>query len=142
MNVGYQGVTMKKNEQLHARRFHPPGHSNYHNIKPNVIFINSGSLIRHELSKALLAIQIHKFGDYLFNDTIKKAIKTIEKEIKNQGFSKNPTSFLTEACPNSEPNRRIDIVQLSDITRIEIETNPKEQKEAAQDGSITLTERI
>ena len=115
-------------------KYHIPGCSNIHRIKKNVIFISDTNTIRHELAKSLGAIMLSRFGDIKFNARMIAYLTIIDEEIKLMNFAKNPTDFLTEAVPNSDSSRRIDLVSLKDCTHYEFETNHKIKK----DGAVTI----
>jgi len=111
------------------RKYHIKGQSNVHSVKKNVIFLNAHNTIKHELAKSLGAIMLHRFGDVKFSDDIKLALEWIQSEVCKFHFEKNRTDFLTEASPNDEPDRVVDLVNLNEpipeYARFEFETNLK-----------------
>ena len=124
---------MNKQELKNYFTYHPPGGTPLKNVKRNVIFISNGNSIRHELAKALGAIMVHKWGDVKFSEKIIDLLAKLEIETNNQfwGWAEEETSFLTEAVPNNEKNRRVDLVNLRTKDHIEFETNSKIKKENA-----------
>jgi hypothetical protein len=128
------GETLNKEINKNYRSYHIPGQANHQSVKKNVIFISRANSIKHELSKCLGSIMIHKFGDVKFNRTILEAIKTIEYEIKQFNMPENPCDFITEACPNDRKDRRIDLVNIHHKDEFEFETDHTIKKE----GAITI----
>lgn len=64
--------------------YHIPGTTEIQRVKRSVVFLNRGNKVSHELAKSLGAIMLSKYGDLKFNKKIKKAIKKIEEELKNE----------------------------------------------------------
>jgi len=77
-----------------------------------------------------------KHGDIKFTEETKKYIEFLSEKIKfdMKEFPKVKVDFITEACPNRELHRRVDLVKLDTDTRIEFETNHKVKK----DNSLTV----
>jgi len=128
----------KENVKRHWLLYHIPSMSNIHRIKRDAIFVSNINTFKHELAKSLGAIMIKRFGDVKFNDKIIEAISLIDKEIATFGFTKNPSSFLTEAERNlrkGEPRRRVDLINLVTGDELEFETNHKILK---KEGAITI----
>ena len=107
------------------------------NCKKNVIHLGANELIKHELSKCVGAIMIHKWGDVQFNANIIQQIDTLAYLIEATFdiWDKQTTDFLTEAWL---PNRRIDLVNLQNDSRIEFETDHKEDKRKKFDDDNTV----
>ena len=129
---------MNKKKQLEQRKiyrsYHIPGQSHLHPVKKNAVFIANNNTIRHELSKCIEAIMLKRYGDILFNDYIKKQILLIDMHITDvlfKGWVKNECDFITEAVPNEDKTRRVDLVNISNGDRFEFETNKKVKKENA-----------
>lgn len=104
----------------------------YKTCKKNAVLINSKDTIKHELSKSIGAIMIHKYGDVKFDNNLIEKINIISEYISEILFSKwdeNHTDFITEAWPNTE--RRVDLVNLRTNDHIEFETNKKIKKDDA-----------
>ena len=120
------------------RKFHIPGHSNHHSIKRDAIFVSNSNTVKHELAKCLGAIMLQRYNDLKFNEEIIKALTLIDDEVNKFGFCKSPSSFLTEACPNIKPERRVDLVNLTDATRYEFESLKSEKKPDSKDGTLTI----
>lgn len=116
-----------------------PNKGNHCTIKKNVISVSSGDIpsIRHELAKSLGAIMLRRYSDVKFNPMIVAALKAIEREIKDMGFVKSPASYITEACPNENKERRVDLVNIDTDTRYEFETSLKVKK--VDDGHLVIT---
>ena len=116
------------------RSYSPTRGNRLLNCKKNVIHIGSNELIRHELSKCVGAIMIHKWGDVKFDDRLIDDIKDMADGIESifKDWDKDTTDFLTEAWSCKE--RRIDLVNLKINDHIEFETNHKISK----DGAITI----
>jgi len=117
--------------------YHIPSMPHHNTLKRNAIFINNHNTLKHELSKSLGSIMISKYSEVKFTDKIREAINLIEEEVNKIGFVENHSEFITEACPNEEPNRRVDLVNLNEpetkLGRYEFETT-KIKKE----GAITI----
>lgn len=135
MNKKQEILIIKKN--WHS--YHIPGCSHIKTIKKNAIFISNSNSIKHELAKCLGAIMIKKYGDVKFPDTVIAAFDWIDKEIAKQGFINNSSEFITEATPNKEPDRRVDLVDIKNNIRFEFETNHKVCKGDGINGEKTIT---
>ena len=112
-------LTIRKN----YHHYHVPSMSNIHSLKKDAIFVSDANSISHELAKCLGAIMVKRFSDLKFNPEIVRALGVISDEVAKFGFEKNHGSFLTEASPNESPNRRVDLVSLTDNQRYEFETD-------------------
>jgi len=77
---------------------------------------------------------LKRFGDVKFNSAILLALNLIEDQVNSFGFAESPTDFITEAEPNGEKNRRVDLVSLYDDMRYEFENDHKIKK----DNAITI----
>lgn len=113
---------MRTKSDEYFRKFHTPGMPNHYPRKKNAIFISSGNTVCHELAKCLGAIMLHKHGDLKFNDKIILLLREIDTAVKDLDLAKQRTDFITEAVPNSQKDRRVDLVSLSDGTRYEFES--------------------
>ncbi len=96
----------KEREQRIAenwRKYHVPGQK-HDLLKKNAVFISTANSLKHELKKLEICYELKKLGSV----------------------------FITEAEKrNSKPKRRVDIVDLSSGSEIEIETNHKIRKPKA-----------
>jgi hypothetical protein len=122
------------------RSYHIPGCPNYMRRPKNAIYLNPGSTLRHEMSKALGAYMLQKWGDIQYSKTISNYLKLLEEEV-NMLFSGNPkekADFITEAVPNNQKDRRIDLVRLKDDVRFEFETNHKIKKTDPEKTVVTI----
>lgn len=113
-------------------KYHIPGMPHHNTLKRNAIFINRHNSIKHEISKCLGALILSRYSEVVFTDKIKEAINLIEEEVKKLNLIENHTEFITEACPNSEPDRRVDLVNLKEtetkLARYEFETDKTTKK--------------
>jgi len=109
-------------------QYSPTQKGRLHNCKKNVIHISSGDTFRHEMTKSAIAYLVHKYGDFKWDTECIEIIKVLEKKILNmmEGWPEETTDFLTEAW--TKEGRRVDLVNLRDDTRIEIETDHKVDK--------------
>jgi len=123
----------------HWDMYHPPSLSARHRVKKNVVFISNANTVRHELHKCIGALMYRRFGDIKTNAIINAAVRAIEDEILAFGFVKNPSHFISECTPNSEPERRVDLVGLKENFRFEWENDHKIEKKEGTDGSKTIT---
>lgn len=121
--------------QTHSS-YHVPGQAQFYTIKKNSVFINSNNTLQHEISKTIGALMLHKYGDIKWSIDLINAVEKVTDEIKKnmKGFTIQPTSFITEAVPNNEPDRRVDLVNLNNDVRYEFETDSKIKK----DNCITI----
>lgn len=124
---------MKTKDKLaitqHWHKYHIPGMSHIHTLKRDAIFISNANSIKHELAKCLGAIQIKRYGDVFFNKDIIDALDIIEKSVLNCEPFKEDSSFITEAVPNEDKTRRVDLVNLKTNVRYEFETLNNIRKE-------------
>jgi len=118
---------MKESKIYHS--YHIPKQSHLYTLKKNAIFISNANTVKHELSKCVGAIMLKKYGDIKFTKQIIHLIRNIDYEIDQLNLVSNPSNFITEACPNKEPNRRVDLVNIATDDRFEFETSTKIKKE-------------
>ena len=131
---------MKKLTDLEKQnwyKYHKNGGSNLTRCPLNIIHIGNET-IKHELHKCLSGITLRKYGEIHITESIKNAINTIESEILSQQFMKNPVNFITEAVPNNNKKRRIDLVRLDTGEKIEFETSFKIDKSKLEIGVKTI----
>jgi len=83
--------------------YHIPSMPHYMRRPKNAIYINPSNSLKHEIKKMEICYEFRQAG----------------------------IDFITEAVPNDRDNRRVDIVNLKTGDEIEIETNPKINKEGA-----------
>ena len=124
----------------HYRRYHIPGCSAYMRRPKNAVYFNPGSTVRHEMSKALGAFMLQRYGDVKFSTAISNYLKLLEDEVEMlfSGTEREKADFITEAVPNKEPGRRADLVRLSDDFRFEFETNHKIKKDEGRQNTVTI----
>lgn len=130
-------MSFPKEVNLNQRKFHTPGQSHLRPRPKNAVFISAGISIKHELSKCVGAIMIQRVGDIKnmsSGDLINTWIENISDEINEMALLKEPNVFLTEACPNDRPKRRIDLVNVTTMDEFEFETDHKIKK----DGAVTI----
>jgi len=129
-------LELKTERETTWKSYHVPSMPNYTKLKKNAVFLAANNTYKHEISKALGALMLIKHGDIKFTNELISSINHLDKCAKAamEGFPKQKAEFITEAVPNAEPNRRVDLVKLDDDTRIEFETNPKVEK----DNCITV----
>ena len=110
-----------------------PGCNNYVKRSKNAIYLSPGSTIRHEMSKCLGAYMLKKWGDIKFSIHVIHLLKELEMQVKKdmEGFPIENKSFITEAVPTKEKERRVDLVRLEDDQRFEFETSKKIKKDNA-----------
>jgi len=108
-----------------------PGCTAIHRIKKNTIFVSNANTVKHELSKCLGAILIHRYGDIIWDEEIIYYIKEIDAIVseKYKDWPKNHSDFITEAQPNGERDRRVDLVNLKTNDRWEFESSKKIKKD-------------
>ena len=77
-----------------------------------------------------------RYGDIKFSPELIDLLRIFANRISFEmsGFKKNKADFITEAVPNKESNRRIDLVNINNNTRYEFETNKKVKK----DNCVTI----
>ena len=126
---------MDKKERKNYHSYHIQGCSQIHTVKSNVIFLNNHNTVLHELGKCLGAIMVHKFGDLKFSPETVGALRVINEEVGKLNLVKCESNFITEAVPNEDKSRRVDLVGLRDNVRFEFETDAKNIK---KDNVITV----
>lgn len=114
--------------------YHTPGCAD-HQLRPkNAIYISGSNTLRHELAKCIGAYMLRKYGDIPeFDDWLKEELNDIDETVKllMKDFPKGSSDFITEAVPDDEPNRRVDLVRLPDNQKFEFETDSKIKKSGA-----------
>jgi len=131
---------MKKLTELEKQnwyKYHKNGGTNLTRCPLNVIHIGNES-IKHELSKCLAGITLRKYGEIYFDKMVIDLITQIENIIEYQKYMKNPVNFITEAVPNNNKKRRVDLVRLDTGEKIEFETNKKIDKGFKEIGVKTI----
>ena len=122
--------------------YHIPGQQSRCTLKKNAIFISTGNTLRHEMAKFIGCFMIKKYGDVKFDDDLKKMILTTSVYVEEKlmkAFFKESCNYITEACPNREPNRRVDVVNITNGDRFEFESLKSVKKPESLDGSQTVT---
>jgi hypothetical protein len=112
------------------RAYHIPGCPNYCRRPLNALVFSRANSNLHEISKSVAGLMIYKYGDVKITAPMIKAIREladlIDVEMKDCEEAMN---FISEAVPNDDPSRRVDIVRIEDNNRYEIETNHSIKKE-------------
>src|SRR3990167_9354913 len=107
--------------------YHVPGMQNFCHRKRNCIFFGHEST-KHILAKCIGAMQLNKYSDVKFTlemmELLNKLSESIDEATKD--FVKNPADYLCEVVPNSEPNRRVDLLCLDTGQRYAFETKNSE----------------
>ena len=124
----------EKREYATLKNYHVSGCSKNLSVKQNAVFFNANNTIKHELSKALGALMLLKYGDIKFTAPLVLLLTEIQEEVEQMKIIGEPQGFITEAVPNEENWRRVDLVALRDDTRFEFETNHKIKK----DNAVTI----
>jgi len=125
---GDRKITKKKG--FFIKEYHTPGCAQFIKRAKNAVFFNNNNSVRHELAKAVGALMLGRYGDIKFSQELIDQLRIFANRIsfETAGFKKNKTNFVTEAVPNKEPDRRIDLVNVDDNARYEFETNKKVKK--------------
>ncbi len=125
-------------EETNRKTYRIPSGASYQLRVRNAVYLNPTNTLRHEISKCIGAYLLKKIGDIpQFNNNVRSLMKYLQKEINEliNDFPKQNCDFITEAVAKKEvPERRVDLVRLSDNTRFEFETVHKIKKE----DSITI----
>lgn len=121
------------------RQYHIPGQPSHYSVKKNAIFISNANSLKHELSKFLACYMIKKYSDVKFTKELIEGINGLANifNIIFKDWKESHSEFITEACPNENKDRRVDIVNLINNDRIEIETDHRIKK--ADDGKNVVT---
>ena len=87
--------------------------------------------MKHELCKSLICYLLRKYGDFKISDEVVRLLGLLQKEVSlvHKDWPKQSVSFITEAVPKSNKDRRVDIVRLDTNDWLEIETDKKVSKE-------------
>lgn len=126
---------IKEKEKKIYNSYKPtPGAAPIHTCKKNVVYISNNITVKHELAKCIGAIMIKRFGDVKFSGKLIRLINEINDEISDSNMVFNSTNFITEAVPNLNIHRRIDLVNLGTGDEFEFETDHSVSK----DGAITI----
>jgi len=120
----------KKEVEDNRKLYRIPSGANYQLRSKNAVYISPSNTLRHELAKSIGAYMLRKYGDIKFLDTLGHQLEQIEKTVKTimKEFPKDKSDFITECVPKREPERRVDLVRLSDNTRFEFETKSNIKK--------------
>ena len=118
------------------RLYHTTGCSKFIRRSKNAVYFNSGSSTKHELAKAVGGLMLLRWGDINFEEEILEKLEELSEEIDKAMllFPRQKANFITEAVPNNEGSRRVDLVNIDDNTRYEFESNSKIKK----DNCITI----
>ena len=112
-------------------RYSPNRNNRLMNCKRNVIHVNNHDSLKHELSKCVGAIMLHRWGDVKFDWKVNDIISALCGAINMNfdGWVENHTDFLTEAWKSKD--RRVDLVDLCTGNEFEFECDHKISKEGA-----------
>lgn len=117
-------------------QYHVPGCPRTHRVKKNVVCINRHSTLKHELFKFLGCWMLSKYGDVKVDDVLRCKVVEISECVDSlfKFWEVVSTDFITEAVPCSEPERRVDLVDLRSGVRFEFETDKRVKK----DNCVTI----
>jgi len=123
----------KLKEEQNRKLYKIPGGANFQLRVKNAVYLSPHNTLKHEIAKSIGAYSLLKYGDIKFSDSMNQALEWLQEEFKEvmKDFPKDKSTFITEAVPKKEPDRRVDLVRLSDNTLFEFETSPKIKKEGA-----------
>jgi hypothetical protein len=123
-------ITFEENR----KKYRIPSGASYQLRSKDAVYFGKNESVKHIISKCLGAYMIKKYGDVKFTNELIESIKSVENEV-NETFKdwtiKNKDSFITEAVIKKIPDRRVDLVRLSDNTHFEFELKKTESKENA-----------
>jgi len=124
---------MEKEELKNYRGYHTPGQSKFKQRAKNAIYISNANSFLHEITKSTIALILHKYGDFNFTDEVKDALKALDVAVNYsiKDWKEDPNLIVTEAVPNGDGKRRVDIVNCTKDDRWEVETDHKVKKENA-----------
>ena len=93
--------------------------------------MSGANSVKHELCKSLICYLLRKYGDFKISDETVRILGLLQKEVNSvhKDWVKQSASFVTEAVPKSNKDRRDDIVRLDTNDWLEIETDKKVSKE-------------
>ncbi len=143
------GVDLMSKVEMESKvytRYSPTKSNRLQNVKKNAVMIhNSASVkgskhVRHELSKSLGGIMVHKWGDIKFDDKLKGMIGELADYVVDclfKGWADSHENFLTECY--DETGRRIDLVRLRGDVRFEWETDHSVDKGKEHNDDTTVT---
>jgi len=120
----------KKEIEKNRRKYTIPSGANYQLRSVGAVYTSPSNSTKHEVAKLIAALQLRKFGDVRFTQDMIDALNLLSEAVEaaTKDFPKSTATFITEAVPKLEPERRVDLVRLEDDMRFEIETNPKIKK--------------
>jgi len=126
-------LKMEKEELKNYRGYHTPGQSKFKQRAKNAIYISNANSFLHEITKSTIALILHKYGDFNFTDEVKDALKALDVAVNYsiKDWKEDPNLIVTEAVPNGDGKRRVDIVNCTKDDRWEVETDHKVKKENA-----------
>lgn len=132
---------LSKEEEENNRKYHVPGMPNFARRTKNTIVYAANNTTLHELSKALGGLMLHKWGDVKFTEAVKKKLKELSISV-DQAYQNSPKvrkAYITEAVPNNQPTRRVDLVRLEDDYRYEFEVSNHKNKKDPERQEKTIT---
>ena len=115
--------------------YHILKQSHHKTIKRNAVFIHLPNSFKHELYKFVACFMIKKYNDVKFTPELRARIEAVvfRFDWEFATWQENHSEFLTEAVPNDEPKRIVDVVNLREpdqkLRNIEFETDHKILKE-------------
>ena len=132
-------ITVKEKVKVNNnwKSYHIPNMPAYMRRPKNCVYMSSANSVEHEISKALASYMLLRWGDVKFSESVIKAVNELSSAVKLAmgSFPPQKADFITEAVPNKDLSRRVDLVRLFDDTRFEFETDHKVKKA----GENTLT---
>lgn len=112
---------MKKSILENWRSYHVPGQGHYKTRARNAVHLNSNNTIEHELAKCIGGIMLNRYGDIKVDEIVRKEISMMAQVIRTAfgPGSFESHEFISEAVPNEDSARRIDIVDINTDDRFE-----------------------
>ena len=136
MNKMFQGVE----EAEVYKRYHVPSMPNYAHRPKNALFISRANSVLHEGGKFLAAYMVRKWGDVKITPSMVLLLQQLDAEVSlvMKDFPKESANYVSECVPNSEPDKRVDVLKLFGEVKYELETDRRRAARFKGSDSVVI----